>query len=143
MSFGMPRSQTPVVSCTLALSFAHRTTAFQQLQTVGFPILTSQYGYLSSTTTLFEALFRGLYPCSIQLRTPVTRFARRRPRQTGWISLPACWLGFPEGHWDDVVRWEFHPLGNIDQFLRGFFSFLYSQGLGFISTRALRVGHYF
>ena len=36
---------------------------------------------------------------------------------------------------DDVDGWDFHPLGNIDQFLRGFFSFLYSRGLGFISTR--------
>jgi len=35
-----------------------------------------------------------------------------------------------------LTGWDFHPLGNIDQFRRGFFSFLYSQGLGFISTRA-------
>ena len=53
--------------------FAHRTTAFQQLQTVGFPILTSQYGYLSSTSIPFSRLYFAaciLAPSSFILLLP-------------------------------------------------------------------------
>ena len=112
----------PVYSPSL---FAHRTSAFQQLQTVGFPILTSQYGYLSTTSIPFSRLNHAaciLAPSSsvLPLLGLHVDFATD--------LLARLWSGGTFTHW--VI---------LTNFLEGFFSFLYSQGLGFISTRAICV----
>ena len=51
----MPRSQTPVVSCALALARS-RTAAFRPLETVGFPLRTALRDILLSTTIHISGL---------------------------------------------------------------------------------------
>ena len=72
----MPRSWTPVVSCSLALSCpgllpstGMTVSAFPRKKTAG---LSSVHDY-----TNFEAQSRSLHPCLPWLRTPVTGLTRR------------------------------------------------------------------
>ena len=74
----MPRSQTPVVSWTLAIaclgllpSIACRTSAFSlplHLERLSF----TKHSFVDHDYTYFGAQSRGLRPCSSQLQTPVT-----------------------------------------------------------------------
>jgi hypothetical protein len=72
----MPRSQTPVVSYTLALSclgllpsVACRTSAFSLLVE---RLSSTKLSFVDHDYTDFGAQSRGLRPCSPQLQTPVT-----------------------------------------------------------------------
>jgi hypothetical protein len=71
----LPRSQTPVVSWTLALAHPGRLpsghctpSAFPSLQREVYPV--------DHDSTYFGAPSRGLLPRSFQLRTPITGGAR-------------------------------------------------------------------
>jgi hypothetical protein len=72
----LPRSQTPVVSYTLALSYlgllpsvACRTSAFSLLVE---RLSSTKLSFVDHDYTYFGAQSRGLRPCSSQLQTPVT-----------------------------------------------------------------------
>src|SRR5712691_308403 len=72
----MPRSETPVVSCALAVH-ALRTAAFRPLEPVGFFPRYDLEGYPAvHDYPLFGARSRGLHPRFLQLRTPIAGGAR-------------------------------------------------------------------
>jgi hypothetical protein len=74
----MPRSQTPVVSHTLALTCLGLLPSGRWTPSA-FPLPTWRGYPIDHDYTHFEAQSRGLRPCFPQLRTLVTEFAREVP----------------------------------------------------------------
>jgi len=91
-SVNMPRSQTPALSCHHRLLMS-RNTAFQCLQTVGFPAII-QISRLNSTACLLD-------PSSFTPRLATTHVEFT-------TTLPTVALG----------RWELHPLADNSEFQR-------------------------
>ncbi len=117
----MPRSQTPVVSCSLALA---RVGLLPSPHSIGSALSPAFRAHLCTTIIHFSEL----NDAACVLALPLLRTPPFNDRAS--VRLPTWWLAFGR------VGLEFtsHPLGNIDKFQELSAPF---PRPGFISARAL------
>ena len=99
----MPRSQTPVVSCPLALSRAGLLPSQACIWSALSPIVRTH----SFTTTIHFSEFND---AACVLASPLLRTAPFSTRSS--VRLPTWWLAFGRVG----LEYSSHPLGNVDMF---------------------------
>ena len=99
----MPRSQTPVVSCPLALACAGLLPSRR--------VTLSAFGPIARTYLLSTIIhFSGLNTAACVLALPLLRTPSLDDRTS--VRLPTRWLAFGRVGLESAS----HPLGNIDEF---------------------------